>query len=169
MKDFDLFTAMTDVDDQFVLEMLESLDDNTGNLRRRRICRMIAAAVVLIVIASAGILSLMLLQKESETAETEPVSVSNEICADKHYAAASTTITASDTDDKQTGAVYSTFYVLNTATNSMCFFEEGNEGINGGEVSGTRAGNEIIFKVVSDHSATVGFSHYHYDTTCIAP
>lgn len=98
------------------------------------------------------------------------VSIFNGIQTDKKYAEASTTLSTNNTTISRSGSVSATFYVLNIKTNTTRSFGYGNGGTNGGGVYGTCNENEIIYKVVSDHTATYGSSFYSYDDlTCIAP
>ena len=98
------------------------------------------------------------------------VTIYNGIRTDMKYAEAATTLSTNNTTITHSGSVSATFYVLNTKTNATRSFGYGNGGTNGGGVSGTCNENEIIYKIVSDHTATYGSSFYSYDDlTCIAP
>lgn len=98
------------------------------------------------------------------------VSIANGIRTDKHYAEASTTLTTSNSTINRGGSVSAAFYVLNTSTNETSSFGRGDGGANGGGVTATRSGDEVFYKVVSDHTATYGTAYYHYDDlTCVAP
>ena len=61
MEPLDLFSAMTDVDDQDVLEVLEIY---TRKPKHRKIIGMIAVAATLILLVSVGIVAHWLLQRE---------------------------------------------------------------------------------------------------------
>lgn len=99
------------------------------------------------------------------------VKIFNGISTDKHYAEASTTLSAYNASGiPRSGSVSATFYVLDTATNQLRSFGYGNGGNNGGGVSGTCSGSEVIYKVISDHAATFGSEFYSFDDlTCVAP
>ncbi len=61
MEPLDLFSAITDVDDQ---DVLEALDVYSREPKRRKARGMIAVAVTLVVLASIGIVTFWALQKE---------------------------------------------------------------------------------------------------------
>lgn len=65
---FDLFSAMTDVDDR---DVLEALDIYKRNPKCRRIHRMMAVAAALIVLVSVGFATHWLLQKENGKINTD--------------------------------------------------------------------------------------------------
>ena len=72
MEPLDLFSAMTDVDDQ---DVLEALDVYAREPRRKRINGTIVVAAALIVLVSAGILTHWLLQKEKDSTDKKPKQV----------------------------------------------------------------------------------------------
>ena len=66
MEPLDLFSAMTDVDDQ---DVLEALDVYARKPKRKRFTGTIVVAATLIVLVSAGVLTHWLLQKEKNSTE----------------------------------------------------------------------------------------------------
>jgi hypothetical protein len=71
MKEIDLFSAFTDVDDRFVLEVMEA-DDRAP--KRAVACRAAVAAAAILLIVVAGIVASGLLKKETPTGKSsEPV------------------------------------------------------------------------------------------------
>ena len=69
MDPLDLFTAITDVDDQ---DVLEALDIYTREPKRRKVHGMIAVAVTFVVLVSLGIVAFWALQEEKGNTNKEP-------------------------------------------------------------------------------------------------
>ena len=69
MEPLDLFSALTDVDDQ---DVLETLDIYSRNPNHRKFRKTIAVVAVLIILASAGVVTHWLLQRKTESADKEP-------------------------------------------------------------------------------------------------
>lgn len=65
----DLFSAITDVDDQ---DVLEALDVYTREPKRRKVHGMIAVAVTFVVLVSLGIVAFWALQEEKGNTNKEP-------------------------------------------------------------------------------------------------
>lgn len=69
MDPLDLFSAITDVDDQ---DVLEALDVYTREPKRRKVHGMIAVAVTFVVLVSLGSVAFWALQEEKGTTNKEP-------------------------------------------------------------------------------------------------
>ena len=69
MDPLDLFSVITDVDDQ---DVLEALDVYTREPKRRKVHGMIAVAVTFVVLVSLGIVAFWALQEEKGTTNKEP-------------------------------------------------------------------------------------------------
>lgn len=67
MKDFELFSALTDVDDRYVLEVLEA---QTKPVRRRKTQRIIAVAMIVVIIAIAGLVVLQFVIRNRRNSDT---------------------------------------------------------------------------------------------------
>lgn len=68
MEPLDLFSALTDVDDQ---DVVEALDIYTGNPKHRKSHKKIVVVTVLIILASAGIVTNWLLQGKTGNVDKE--------------------------------------------------------------------------------------------------